>query len=416
MKSLKFIFILFLLSNLLILNSCLRDECQSTRIFYQYNPVYLSKDELRNGFKVMEARTLRSTGKIYVYGDYLLINEPKEGIHIIDNSNPKNPIFKLFIAIPGNIDLAVTNNILYADNYTDLLAIDISNINSPKLLCRNNDVFKPILIDPTRGLLVDYVKTEITRVLSCNDQNFNRRWFWEGDTFFDTNFKSNSSGTTSGVPGIGGSTSRFTIANEFLYTVDYSDLFAFNISGNCPKLMNTISIGWNIETIYPYEDVLFIGSQNGMFMFGLNDPSKPNLIGSVSHVRTCDPVVAESKTAYISLHGGSACGGYENQLDIVDFTNLNSPFLKKSYPMKSPLGLAIRNNILYLCDDGLKVIDVKNWNDIELLYHDSSISSTDVIVYPDKDQAILIGEQGVLQYDISNPKGLKRLSIIPIVK
>ncbi|MFX8653166.1 hypothetical protein ABTM19_20785, partial [Acinetobacter baumannii] len=67
-------------------------------------------------------------GKICIKDNYIFLAEKEKGIHIIDNSDPSNPINKAFISIPGNEDLAINNQILYADCYTDLLAIDISNI------------------------------------------------------------------------------------------------------------------------------------------------------------------------------------------------------------------------------------------------------------------------------------------------
>ena len=71
-------------------------------------------------------REMIKTGKIYIKGDYIFINEKKEGIHVIDNSDPSNPRNISFIAIPGNLDIAVMGNILYGDSYTDLVAVDIT--------------------------------------------------------------------------------------------------------------------------------------------------------------------------------------------------------------------------------------------------------------------------------------------------
>ena len=45
------------------------------------------------------------------------------------------------IKIPGNIDMAVKDDVLYADSFIDLVAIDISNINAPREVHRVEDVF-----------------------------------------------------------------------------------------------------------------------------------------------------------------------------------------------------------------------------------------------------------------------------------
>lgn len=416
MKLSKVYFLFLAIPLALFLKSCFQDECTSTRVFYQYDPVYKSVPEIRNSFSIVSARPLRAAGKIYVYGDYLFINEPKEGIHIVDNSNPEFPVFKSFISIMGNVDMAIRDGILYADNYIDLLAIDIHQVEHPMLICRIPDVFKPIGVDPIRGLLVDYRKSEQTRVLSCNDRFFSWGWFQEGDLVFSSDKRGNASGGSSAPIGLGGSQARFTIHEDYLYTVDISELYAFNLTNSCPVLESKNIIGWNIETIYPYDNKLFIGSQNGMFMYGLTNPAKPHFISTVQHWRSCDPVVADGNRAYVTLHGGTECGGFTNQLDIIDITNIESAYILKSHPMKKPLGLGIKQNILYLCDDGLKVMDVTDWNDLKLMWHDSNVTSYDVIVYPDREQIILVGEAGVIQYNTENKRDLKILSNIRVIQ
>ena len=83
--------------------------------------------------------------------------------------------------------------------------------------------------------------------------------------------------------GAGGSTARFTIAGNYLYVVDNLSLKAFDIStNNSPVYKSKTEIGINIETIFPYQDKLFIGSSSTMYIYSLTDPSKPSLLGVVS--------------------------------------------------------------------------------------------------------------------------------------
>lgn len=70
---------------------------------------------------------LKNLGKVFVLGNYIFLNEIDKGVHIIDNKNPSAPVNKYFVAIPGNLDLAVKGNTLYADSYRDLLTLDISD-------------------------------------------------------------------------------------------------------------------------------------------------------------------------------------------------------------------------------------------------------------------------------------------------
>ena len=90
-----------------LFSGCLKDECEATRTYIRYDPVYITKEDLRSDIEVLGPRDLREPGKIYFYQDYIFINEIREGIHIIDNKNPKNPIPLAFVKIKGNVDMAV---------------------------------------------------------------------------------------------------------------------------------------------------------------------------------------------------------------------------------------------------------------------------------------------------------------------
>ena len=121
--------------------SCLEDKCDATRTFIQFNPVYMMPEQFRVDITTSSTRDLVTPGKLYVYKHYLLINELREGIHVFDNSDPSNPIPLTFINIPGNVDMAIYNDQLYADSYVDFLTIDIQDIQDPKLIHRETDVF-----------------------------------------------------------------------------------------------------------------------------------------------------------------------------------------------------------------------------------------------------------------------------------
>ncbi len=105
-------------------------------------PVYMVRSELEKAVKIETAQPLHSTGKIYLYGQYILVNEKYKGIHVIDNSNPEAPVNKAFIHIDGCIDMAMRNNILYADNAVDLIAMKTTdNFASVQVTGRIKDIF-----------------------------------------------------------------------------------------------------------------------------------------------------------------------------------------------------------------------------------------------------------------------------------
>ncbi|MBN4051264.1 hypothetical protein JYU16_00460 [bacterium AH-315-M05] len=409
-----------------------KDKLFEKRTYMANVPVYMTYDQLRSSVTSEQPQNLVNPGKIYFKDNYLFVNEVNKGIHIIDNSNPSSPQNIAFINIPGNIDITIKENILYVDNYIDLVAIDLSNINDCKVTKRINDVFPysipeydysyPLAqIDETIGIVVGWKIEKTTEI--CQDADcgsYYPRWGLKNEamTFGDMALTSYSStGLSTRTTGAGGSMARFTIYSNYLYTINESDLLLFDITDpSNPLTSSTINIGWDIETLFPYNDKLFIGSQTGMFIYDLATPSDPSYISQFAHVRSCDPVVVEGNYAYVTLRSGNFCGGFSNQLDVIDISSLSNPLLIKSYQMSNPHGLGIDNNILFVCDgdDGLKVYSASDPSNIDqnMLGHFTDINAFDVIPY--NNILIMIGEDGLYQYDYTNNNELTLLSVIPV--
>ncbi len=381
--------------------------------------VKIPMEKVRDSVKIGSPKQLKSTGKIYTVGKYILVCEKNAGVHIIDNSNPSNPANISFITIPGNGDIAVKNNYLYADSYVDLLTFDISNPAQPKFEKRINAIFNSPLtsewahLDEKTNTLTTYklVDTIITyKINDCEDNLTSPIRSMEGSATNDASKGGSSSGK-------GGSMARFTIYDKYLYTVCNTSLQTFDIeNASNPKPWAQINIGWNIETIFPFKGKLFIGSRTGMFIYDVSTPWNPVFISQFNHFRACDPVVANDKYAYVTLKGGNNCGNNLNQLDIIDISNIFEPKLIKSYPMQGPLGLGIEDNILTICDSksGLKVFDVSVPTDIKLLDWESDFNTYDII--PMGNSAIVVAEDGLYQFDYTNPKDIKLISKIPVSK
>src|SRR6187200_2507623 len=147
--------------------------------------------------------------------------------------------------------------------------------------------------------------------------------------------------------GAGGSTARFTIAGNYLYVVDNVSLKAFDISSNStPVYKSKTEIGINIETIFPYQDKLFIGSSSTMYVYSLADPSRPAQLGKAEYqIRmSCDPVVARDSVAYATLRSNGPCGFSQSALVVYNIKNISSPQLMRSRSLITPYGLGIKNN------------------------------------------------------------------------
>jgi hypothetical protein len=217
------------------------------------------------------------------------------------------------------------------------------------------------------------------------------------------------------VPGIGGSMARFAIVNNYLYTVNLSNLGIHDISNSAdPVVVNTFPIGFNIETIYPFNGNLFIGSRTGMLIYNIGNPGSPERKGSFTHFGACDPVVADDRYAFVTLRTGTACEGIQNQLDVIDVHDVLYPSMVKTYPLVNPHGLAKDENLLFVCDgkDGLKLFDAKNVADLKLMRHIRGFEAYDVIAWNKK--LLLVASNGLYQFDYSNPQNIQLRSTIAI--
>jgi len=394
------------------------------------NPVYMSYENLRSAVSDTTPAEISHPGKIYLYGDFILVNEIRKGIHVVNNADPENPVVTSFIKIPGNIDMAIKNNILYADSYVDLVAIDISDLNNIQEVARFEDLFSWSLppyeagtrvgpVDETQGVVVNWKKEEVTEELDMPDQGLMYpTQMWESSMRMDmVSFASTNVTGGGSATGTGGSMARFIIYEDILYVIDQSNLHMFDVNNELtPISAGSTPIGWNIETVFIAREHLFIGSMTGMYIYSLKDPVQPNFVSSYWHVTSCDPVVVEGNYAYITLRTGNICETDVNQLEIVDIHKLASPIKIKSYPMHNPHGLGIEQGILFICDGdaGLKVYDASDPLNLNAnqLAHFTEINTFDVI--PIEQHLIMIGEDGLYQYDYSDIKNISLLSMIPI--
>ncbi len=396
-----------------LFQSCTKDNCTALRTTYVNTSVLVKEANLHPDPVVESPRELKKPGKIYYYNDYLLINEIHQGIHIFDNSNPTQPTAISFISIPGNVDMAIKSDVLYVDCYFDLLTIDVTDFNQPQFLNRVEDV-REYYVNNNDEVVVYYTKEEVTREVPCND---NRNW----GGVFENDATAPTSQSGNGTFGTGGSFARFTIVGDHLYSVDESNLTTFNISSpQQPTLLGSTTVGWGIETIYPYQDKLFLGSSDGMFIYDISAPSSPVATGQFNHARACDPVVVSGDYAYVTLRSGTWCEGYSDQLDLIDIRDVYNPKLVKTFQMKNPHGLAItEDNNLFVCEGehGLKVFDSSNPEKLSSNRIDyvKDMHAYDVIALPNN-HLLMIGNDGFYQYDYSNPKSLKEVSHIPVTR
>lgn len=404
-----------LIALVFLATACVKDNCKGKRTYTFYRPVYKAKTAVIQDIKSQAPREIENPGKIYILGKYIFLNDIDKGVHVIDNTNPAQPKQVSFIEIPGNMDIAVKGNTLYADFYGDLVVLDISNPAQVKA----GKIIENIFPERNWGtgfspagesqIVVNWIKTDTTVEEHCEEPDpfFNFR----SDVFFQA---ANSKASASVSPvGAGGSMARFTIKNDYLYTVDRHSLRCIAIGNPMdPVLKNEIYAGWDIETIYPFKNTLFLGSMGGMFIFDITNPEAPVQKSTFVHARACDPVIADDKYAYVTLKAGTNCGPAANELQVINVEDLSSPSLVATYAMTGPAGLSKDNDLLFICDGtaGLKTYQASDVLNLKLLNTISGPETYDVITF--NKIALVVAKDGLHQYDYSNPADIRLLSKI----
>lgn len=420
------VFIIFITLGVMVFSSCKKEDPYSSETFSfeALSPVYMDFEDFRQPPRASIPRGIKQSGKIYFKDDYIFINEPFKGIHVINNAVPRSPQNVAFYEILGNVDMAIRGNILFADSYIDLVALDISDLLNPVEVGRLENVFPEVLppgqdeltpawneIDRSKGVIVGWEKKRYVSTYA----NWHKEW--GGFRNMNTTFSGAESGARPGA-GVAGSMARFMLHQHYLYSVVQPwVLKTFDVSE--PMAMSptdTIYTWREMETLFRHHEHLFVGTTSGMVIYSLEDPSAPAFVSDIDHMNACDPVVVEDDIAYVTLRSGNTCMNTTNQLDVIDISDITNPQLLKSYPMFNPHGLGIDNKMLFICDgaDGLKVYNATNPLAVQsnMIAHFSGIDTYDVI--PLGNILLLIGQDGLFQYDYSDPANIRLLSHIKV--
>lgn len=411
-----------ILAFFVLLTSC---EESVYREFKGNAPIYLSYEELRSSVVAETDRDLVHPGKIYFKDDYIFIVENLEGFHVYDNSNPAAPVHKTFIKVPGAVDISIAGYIIYVDSFVDMVVLDAEDINNIHEVSRIKDAFPYLIpetdnnfpvgnIDQDKGVVIGYEVRMIREKVQINYPMY--------PVFYDGYFElANTGRVTSGVSGsgvgMGGSMARFGITGNVLYAVGDNAINIFDISERVhPKKFSSTSAWWGIETMFLTDKYMFLGTTTGMAIFDINVPLSPSYLSFYNHIRSCDPVIVEGDIAYVTLRSGTVCGGTASSLDVIDINPITSPSLLQTYAMNNPYGLGKDGDLLFVCDGtaGLKIYNASDYMTISqhLLYTYSSLKAYDVI--PLGSVLMMIGDDGLYQYDYSDPGNIQQISHIEV--
>ncbi|MGB0862585.1 MAG: hypothetical protein ACPGXZ_06680 [Saprospiraceae bacterium] len=165
--------ILLFATSIFFFQSCLEGEEVEELIVQGMQPVYYSGDNI-NAISALPPQPITRLGKIYHKAPYIFMNDLQKGIHVVDNTDPANPVKVAFWDIPGNKDISIKGDFLYVDNYEDLVCIDISDMQNIQEVSRVENLYTQgegnypenynghfECVDATKGTVIGWFLTEL---------------------------------------------------------------------------------------------------------------------------------------------------------------------------------------------------------------------------------------------------------------
>ena len=406
MKTIKLAF----LAVMVILVGC-TDTADVTVTYTKGTAVYGDLDAIRSIPIYEGARgSIINAGKLFSNEELLLIGEEGEGIHVFNNADTENPVAIAFLNIPGNREFFVKDNTIFAESFYDMVKIDISNANAPQLVTRLENAISSELVNAQGETLIGFEFETITENVNKDDDIYSQIIDTSGPLYYDyeenlippsavpTSFAGSSNSAT-------GSINRIAEMDGFVYVIGNSKLSVYDNNGEFRQVYSDFA-GWQMETVFPFNDRLFIGTRNSVDIYNVSDPSNPMYESGFWHATSCDPVLpVDGDIAYATLRTGddNFCPGDDNALVVLDVSNLTFVEQLQEIDMESPYGLTMIGERLYVGEgpNGLKIFDASDPRRLELLEHDRSIQAYDVLAHPVYTNIVQIaGPEGFSQYRI----------------
>ena len=400
---------LLMLAFIPLIQSCNKDKGTIEVTYNKATALYTNLDDLRSAPIHGTSRSIDNPGKIFIDNSLLLIGEELEGIHVFDNSNPSNPVNSGFINIPYAKEFYVENNILYVESHYDFMKIDISTPTAPVLLSRVENAFGDFMLNDQGQVLVGFKNEIVTEKFEVGSREME---ILENSSVLYYDYANNlipnsvvPSSFTGNSNSANGTINRIALLNNHVFVIGASKLYNFDNTGSSMNFVEEKFISSDLETIYPQNDKLYIGTRFSMIVVDATNPSAVQEQGSYWHPTSCDPVLPMGNLAYLTLRTGdfSGCAGDENALHVVDITNPSNPTAMNVIPMNSPYGMTMISNYLFVAEgtNGLKIFDATDPVNLVQVHSDNSVVAYDMMAHPTNPNILLTtGENGLSQYSI----------------
>lgn len=400
--------------------SCTKTKGEITMTYTKATAVYGNIEELRATPLVSSVKSIDHPGKIYIDDDVMLIGEKEEGIHVYDNSNSNSPEKINFIELPMNREFYVDGNMIYAESHYDFVKIDISDKYNPKLISRVEFAFGEDEPNDQGEHIIGFHYETVTESFELGSPEAEAL---EESTYLYYNYmdklipvSSVPSSFVSVSSDARGTLNKIATLDDYVYVVGDGRIYSFSNELDEMHFSNRVELYTSgIETIYPSNGSLYVGTQSSMMILDASNPATPYIKSSYWHPTSCDPVLPHGNIAYLTLRSAdnSGCAGDDNTLTVIDVTDEYHPQQINTITMESPYGMGIDQQYLWVGEgsNGLTLFDNSVPASPQRIKTFSNVTVYDIIPNPNTTNTLYTtGDGGLNFYEVD----YSNLTLTPI--
>jgi hypothetical protein len=161
--------------------SCEKESCLREVTYTIGSPVFDDLQKHRIPINNIPEADVIKPGQIEIAGDYIFLQDEGAGIHIYFQKDMADPLYINFIRIPGNQEFFLEGDLLIANNFYDILTINISDPGNPHLVKRA-EIAIPIPFYNHQGLpVIGFKLLEISEKVDCQSAFFDDEIYFLND-------------------------------------------------------------------------------------------------------------------------------------------------------------------------------------------------------------------------------------------
>ena len=406
MKNIFVSLVIFLVGSL-ALNSC-RSTCDQTVYYNAKIPVYGSLNSIRTSFAIQGVQPMDSIVNIVELDHAYFLEEKNKGVHVIDKKSFTSPTRTAFINAPGCLSIAGSGTTLYIGQATDLLTIDVADLNNITKTKVVQNLFNEDFVKED-SFIIGYRSEYVEWVIEDRDC---------GDTWIYPD-NAETASRTSQIPMM-----DLHISKNHLLACDNKIItsFGINTSGNLALNASMTTFSSNRaeqNKIGSTEDFIVVGNPTVTLLLLANDGILSRVFSSfVSSAFTCgDFYMFNDAMLYpdFTADNNGNCSSV-GALHIHPINGSARPFMPFQVQFSEPQYVSFSDSTMLLCDgsSGFSLFDISSPSTFSsaLNKFDGISDFSSQVSVLSKDRALVWGEDGLFYINVADPRNISVISEI----